>query len=1071
MQQRFLMDSYAARVLIQTPGTTSSFLRGDNTFTNILSTKTGLIISLQEIERNIFQHALKIERDQNVGFSLAVYNNDYGLYSTSQNRWILKYDSSTSAFIFYGNANTATTLASTGTTAQFWRGDNTWTNILTGPLNIINERILNFRADSTSSEGWISVDSSAVHIALPGTLELRVHSTDNSTGWVHAWAFKSEGTSDFAANIITGISSSTVTLEQSSIILRERGRTNNQIGVAYAPTLGFQWQKNATTDQSSGILYLDRQGRFHLRTFTANLGNDNTWYQKENLSSNIGQIEAVAARAMCAYSDEDGVRSLKDNYVRVFNAFAFDEYENININDLISEGNTFWFTQQSEILTAPYLYGLTLNPTLADDSEGGAQLAFAPSTSRVYFRASQTPFASASTGWKQIPYKTPNIAVGNTGIPVYVKNTGEIATIARYDGTAAKAQELVTTHTIWGQEFNGTQNITGELNITNADIKISNSGTTTRQIQWIVGGSDYARIAAGATDNDVGWLEIATADDGNEPIYVRQYSGTFSTQTRTLTLLDASGNTSMPGTVSASTFIGSLQGNADSATKLTTSAGSTTQPIYFNNGKPTATSYALNATVNKQVDAATNTSTNASRIAYYSGTQAISGGAIITNGNYLTNVSFLGIGTTNTSYNNTTYGGAQALYVVGNAYVTGSIVANNGKLVGNKGLTVQSAASISGGLTVADTGITITAGNLDLTNGNITLSNNGTLSLAAGTIWCGTFQQNTNGSGERQIGVRNGAGGLYLYSSASTTGDRGLYTYNSKNTSAAVITVNKDNGITFHGNASTATNASSADVAHSVDWTEVVNKPNFGTTTSTTEIKYAISDSYGGTAKYIELEAAGSNGYALNFSHSASGGTRNIYFNYALRNGTGNTTKTAVPTLANNAIHYHFCNYANTTAATILHMDSIQATGTIEGEKVFGSYWNDYAEYRASKIPIEPGTSVVETGDGKIIQATKRRQAGAHIVTDTLGMAIGRTATCNTPIAVAGRVMAKPYRARNKYKIGAPVCTAPDGTVDVMSWLEKIFFPEAIIGYVSEIPTYEKWNNVPVKGRIWINLR
>ena len=37
--------------------------------------------------------------------------------------------------------------------------------------------------------------------------------------------------------------------------------------------------------------------------------------------------------------------------------------------------------------------------------------------------------------------------------------------------------------------------------------------------------------------------------DGNEPIYVRQYSGVYSTLTRTATLLDGSGNTSFPGAV------------------------------------------------------------------------------------------------------------------------------------------------------------------------------------------------------------------------------------------------------------------------------------------------------------------------------------------------------------------------------------------------------------------------------------------------------------------------------------------------------------------------------------------
>lgn len=46
-------------------------------------------------------------------------------------------------------------------------------------------------------------------------------------------------------------------------------------------------------------------------------------------------------------------------------------------------------------------------------------------------------------------------------------------------------------------------------------------------------------------------MELATADGGNEPIYVRQYTGVFTTVKRTLTLLDASGNTILPGTLTA----------------------------------------------------------------------------------------------------------------------------------------------------------------------------------------------------------------------------------------------------------------------------------------------------------------------------------------------------------------------------------------------------------------------------------------------------------------------------------------------------------------------------------------
>lgn len=58
--------------------------------------------------------------------------------------------------------------------------------------------------------------------------------------------------------------------------------------------------------------------------------------------------------------------------------------------------------------------------------------------------------------------------------------------------------------------------------------------------------NDFFRIRCGGPSNQ-GWVEIATADDGTEPIYVRQYTGQFASITRTLTLLDGSGNTIFPG--------------------------------------------------------------------------------------------------------------------------------------------------------------------------------------------------------------------------------------------------------------------------------------------------------------------------------------------------------------------------------------------------------------------------------------------------------------------------------------------------------------------------------------------
>ena len=53
------------------------------------------------------------------------------------------------------------------------------------------------------------------------------------------------------------------------------------------------------------------------------------------------------------------------------------------------------------------------------------------------------------------------------------------------------------------------------------------------------------------------------------------------------------GNASVTGKMFASKFVGPISGNADTATALTTSAGTATKPVYFSNGKPVATTYAL----------------------------------------------------------------------------------------------------------------------------------------------------------------------------------------------------------------------------------------------------------------------------------------------------------------------------------------------------------------------------------------------------------------------------------------------------------------------------------------------
>lgn len=91
--------------------------------------------------------------------------------------------------------------------------------------------------------------------------------------------------------------------------------------------------------------------------------------------------------------------------------------------------------------------------------------------------------------------------------------------------------------------------LTGNLNFANASTGI-------RGITGTIGDNDFWRVVGGAASTDSGYLELATGDSANEPIYIRQYTGKFTTIKRTATLLDGSGNTSFPGQVTATTFNG-----------------------------------------------------------------------------------------------------------------------------------------------------------------------------------------------------------------------------------------------------------------------------------------------------------------------------------------------------------------------------------------------------------------------------------------------------------------------------------------------------------------------------------
>jgi hypothetical protein len=94
-----------------------------------------------------------------------------------------------------------------------------------------------------------------------------------------------------------------------------------------------------------------------------------------------------------------------------------------------------------------------------------------------------------------------------------------------------------------------TTTIAGTLSASVSSVAATVTGTTPADlVSATMADNDFFRLRVGGTATDAGFVELATSDNGNEPIYVRQYSGaSFGTLVRTATLLDGSGDTTFPG--------------------------------------------------------------------------------------------------------------------------------------------------------------------------------------------------------------------------------------------------------------------------------------------------------------------------------------------------------------------------------------------------------------------------------------------------------------------------------------------------------------------------------------------
>ena len=189
-------------------------------------------------------------------------------------------------------------------------------------------------------------------------------------------------------------------------------------------------------------------------------------------------------------------------------------------------------------------------PTATSTALGGIELfsdtAQSVAANAVTSTASRTyglQLNAALQGVVNVPWTDTTYSVGDGGLTAVNFTTTRRD---KLDGIAAGATNVTNTNQLTNGA--GFQTISGTV------AKVENTVSGTNSADLVYGNmadNDQFRIRIGGTATNSGFVEIATADDGTEPILVRQYTGVFTTLARTANLLDGSGNTTFPGDVTA----------------------------------------------------------------------------------------------------------------------------------------------------------------------------------------------------------------------------------------------------------------------------------------------------------------------------------------------------------------------------------------------------------------------------------------------------------------------------------------------------------------------------------------
>ena len=229
-----------------------------------------------------------------------------------------------------------------------------------------------------------------------------------------------------------------------------------------------------------------------------------------------------------------------------------------------------------------------------------------------------------------------------------------------------------------------------------------------------------------------------------------------------------------------------------------------------------------------------------------------------------------------------------------------------------------------------------------------------------------------------------------------------------------------------------------------------------GVLTSTTDIVPTIN-----TYEEAYPNVFVANGTTLYLTVPNTGVTQTLYQNWI----DDQATLTGITEYFTNN-KYNTSYYTIPSSTLTIEITNV-VTSVLTANTFHANTTNDLAEYRIQVEDVEPGYVVEEQGEYINICRKDRCKSVVGIVSDTSQLTMGNK-EFSLPVAISGRVLAY---YEGKLKTGDLVCSTKNGKVRKMKWWEKILFPEAILGKVLFIPTYTKWNNVEVNGRVWILVK